>query len=115
MRHAISLLVEVCVLAVLAACGSNATTAASVPVVVGDAGTTYFGDSHTGHFWLGPVDFSESQWHNACAPSDVKYPALIQQLYGNDLMGLSNQLVLGSLAERGRHQARIFPRASRCG
>jgi hypothetical protein len=54
--------------------------------------------SHSGNFWLGPVDYSESQWHNACAPSDVKYPSLIQQLYGNYLMGLSNQLTLQNLS-----------------
>jgi hypothetical protein len=27
-----------------------------------------FGDGHAGVYHLGPVDFSESEWHNACAP-----------------------------------------------
>jgi hypothetical protein len=77
---------------------SSSSGSQPVPIVVGDAGSSTFGDSHTGNFWLGPVDFSESQWHNACGPSDGKYPQLIQQLYGDYLMGLSNQLKLGSLA-----------------
>ena len=80
--------------------GSDAPTSSQsggdVPIVVADAGTKYFGDVHSGNFWLGPVDYSESQWHNACAPS-VKYPLSIQQLYGSYLMGLSNQLTLQSL------------------
>jgi expansin (peptidoglycan-binding protein) len=78
-------------------CGSSSPSTADLPVVVSDAGTSYFGDSHSGNFWTGPVDYSESQWHNACAPSDVKYPALIQQLYGNDIMGLANEASLGGL------------------
>jgi hypothetical protein len=86
------------ILLVASACGSNSKTGGDVPIVITDAGTKYFGDVHSGNFWLGPVDFVESQWHNACAPTDVKYPALIQQLYGNYLMGLSNQLTLQSLS-----------------
>jgi hypothetical protein len=82
----------------LVGCGGGSGSNQPVPIVVGDAGTSYFGDSHTGNFWLGPVDFAETQFHNACGPSDGKYPALIQQLYGNYLMGLSNQLALGDLA-----------------
>jgi hypothetical protein len=101
-----------CFLLVASACGSSSNpgggggaisgggatgSGGDAPVVVTDAGTTYFGEAHSGHFWLGPVDFSESKWHNACAPSDVKYPSRIQQLYGNYLMGLSNQLTLQNL------------------
>jgi expansin len=83
----------------LASCDSGAgPSGTSSPVVIGDAGTMYFGATHSGNFWLGPVDYSESQFHNACGPSDGKYPALIQQLYGNDIMGLSNQLSLDKLA-----------------
>ena len=74
----------------------NSKPGGDVPIVVSNAGVAYFGDVHQGNFWLGPVDYSESQWHNACAPS-TKYPPLIQQLYGSNLMGLSNQLVLQSL------------------
>jgi hypothetical protein len=63
----------------------------SIPVVITDGGSQYFGDSHTGNFWLGPVDYAETEWHNACAPS-VKYPAGIQRLYGNYIMGLANEV-----------------------
>jgi hypothetical protein len=84
---------------VLVSCGSsNNDGAASPPVAVGDAGAAYFGGTHSGNFWLGPVDYSESQWHNACGPSDGKYPALIQQLYGDSIMGLSNELKLDKLS-----------------
>jgi hypothetical protein len=79
--------------------GSDAGPASdvAVPVVVGDGGTRYFGDPHSGNFWIGPVDYAETAFHNACAPS-VKYPVAIQQLYGNYIMGLSNQAQLQSLS-----------------
>ncbi len=90
---------------VLVSCGSsnqdnqdNQDGAAPSPVVVTDAGSAYYGGSHQGNFWIGPVDYGESQWHNACGPSDGHYPALIQQLYGDYLMGLSNQLALNKLS-----------------
>jgi hypothetical protein len=78
--------------------GSDAGPASdvAVPVVVGDGGTRYFGDPHSGNFWIGPVDYAETAFHNACAPS-VKYPVAIQQLYGNYIMGLSNQAQLQTL------------------
>jgi hypothetical protein len=60
-------------------------------------GGEYFGDSHSGNFWLGPVDYAETQWHNACAPS-VKYPAGIQALYGTYIMGLANEVMLQGLS-----------------
>jgi hypothetical protein len=69
----------------------------SVSVVGNDAGTTTFGDPHTGNFWIGPVDYEETEFHNACGPSDGKYPALIQQLYGDYLMGLANEAKLENL------------------
>lgn len=59
-------------------------------------GGDYFGDAHSGNFWLGPVDYAESEWHNACAPS-TKYPAGIRTLYGNYIMGLANEVVLQGL------------------
>jgi len=80
-------------------CGSNAALGEDTsPVVIGDAGTAYFGGSHSGNFWIGPVDYSESQYNNACSPSPGTYPSLIQQLYGPYLMGLSNQLSLDKLS-----------------
>jgi expansin (peptidoglycan-binding protein) len=48
-------------------------------------GQTYSG----GLFHLGPVDYDETQWHNACAPP-TKYAATIRQLEGNLLAGLWN-------------------------
>jgi hypothetical protein len=82
----------------LAACGSKSGNGlGDIPVVVGDAGTSYYGDAHAGNLWLGPVDYAETQWHNACAPSDVTYPPLIQQLYGDYIMGLANEAQLGNL------------------
>lgn len=44
--------------------------------------------------WLGPVDFAETQWHNACGLDDLsKYPTVIQTLYGNYLIGLDGDHV----------------------
>ncbi len=77
------------------AVGSGGST---IPVVGGETGTRYFGDSHSGNFWLGPVDFAETEWHNACGPSDGPYPGAIQALYGDYLMGVANQVKLGSLS-----------------
>jgi expansin (peptidoglycan-binding protein) len=44
------------------------------------------GDVHQGQFNLGPVDWSESMFHNSCSP----YPAEVQQLEGTYLAGVSN-------------------------
>lgn len=56
----------------------------------------YWGDAHEGNFWLGPVDYDETEWHNACAPS-VKYPAGIRELYGDYIMGLATEVTLEGL------------------
>ena len=41
------------------------------------------------NMWYGPVDFAESQYHNACGLEDgTIYPTVIQDLYGNYLIGL---------------------------
>jgi expansin (peptidoglycan-binding protein) len=48
-------------------------------------GQTYEG----GQFQLGPVDYDETEWHNACAPG-TKYAASIRQAEGNLLAGLWN-------------------------
>ncbi len=58
----------------------------------GGAGNTgpvvKYGDAHGGgEFHLGPVDWEESQWHNACAPG-TKYAPAIQALEGELLAGL---------------------------
>lgn len=44
------------------------------------------------NMWYGPVDFAESEFHNACGLEDGStYPAIIQNLYGNYLIGLDGQ------------------------
>jgi expansin len=40
-----------------------------------------------GEYHLGPVDFEETKWHNACA-SAGKYPMEVRQVEGNLLAGL---------------------------
>jgi hypothetical protein len=86
-------------LLVLAACGRASSTDGGGSTSGGSTSGrgASFGDLHTGDFWLGPVDYAETQWHNACAPS-VKYPAGIQQLYGDYIMGLANEVTLQGLA-----------------
>lgn len=47
-----------------------------------------FGEEHSGSYHIGPVDFAETEWHNACAP----YPAKIQEIYGPYLAGVDVSL-----------------------
>ncbi|MCL2778200.1 MAG: hypothetical protein FWD73_09360 [Polyangiaceae bacterium] len=47
------------------------------------------GDTHTGIFNYGPVDWAQTQWHNACAGDDG-YPSQIETLEGTLLAGVSN-------------------------
>jgi expansin (peptidoglycan-binding protein) len=69
----------------------------------GGGASRYFGESHTGNFWLGPVEYTGGL-HNACASSNGEndYPAGVQDLYGDDIMGLagapSGDVVLQGLA-----------------
>jgi expansin (peptidoglycan-binding protein) len=42
-----------------------------------------------GEFHLGPVDYEETEWHNACAPM-TKYDARVQAVEGPLLAGLWN-------------------------
>jgi len=47
-----------------------------------------YGSPYTGgEFNLGPVDYAETQWHNACAPG-TKYAPAVQQAEGVLLAGL---------------------------
>jgi expansin len=58
------------------------------PTTTGDT----FGAAHSGVYHLGPVDFAESEWHNACAPG-TKYRRELQAtagLSGEYLAGVSN-------------------------
>ncbi|CAN5453898.1 hypothetical protein BH09MYX1_BH09MYX1_48660 [soil metagenome] len=51
-------------------------------------GTTLYGKPFSGgEFHLGPVDYEETQWHNACAPG-TKYAAGIRSSEGVLLAGL---------------------------
>jgi hypothetical protein len=59
------------VVAMASACSGGSGGGPAIPVVAGDAGTTYFGDAHAGNFWLGPVDFAQTEWPNACAPPGI--------------------------------------------
>jgi expansin len=58
------------------------------PGVVTTTGDT-FGDAHRGVYHLGPVDFAESEWHNACAP-ETKYR---KELWPS--VGLSGEYLAG--------------------
>jgi len=54
------------------------------------AGTTVFGSTYSGgEFHLGPVDWDETKWHNACAPG-TKYAPSVRAVEGSLLAGLWN-------------------------
>src|SRR5262245_12972671 len=60
------------------------------------AGET-FGAAHQGQYHLGPVDFAESEWHNACAPAGG-YRADLREvtgLHGEWLAGVASELAGG--------------------
>jgi expansin len=64
----------------------------AAPVVIpsGDGGLVTYGKAYAdGVYNLGPVDYSESMFHNACAPGS-KYDPRVQQAEGNLLAGLWN-------------------------
>jgi hypothetical protein len=68
-------------LVLVVGCGGSPSTP------MGDAGPLgAIGASHDGQYNLGPVDWAETAWHNACAP----YPSSIQSLEGDLLAGVSN-------------------------
>jgi hypothetical protein len=71
---------------------TNPTSDGASPIVTssGDGGLVTYGKAYTdGVYNLGPVDYSESQFHNACAPS-TKYDSRVQQAEGVMLAGLWN-------------------------
>ncbi len=54
----------------------------------GVATSATFGSPYLGGVYnLGPVDYAETEWHNACAPA-TKYPAAVQAAEGSLLAGL---------------------------
>ncbi len=55
---------------------------------VDSGGTLVYGAPYTGgQYNLGPVDYAETQFHNACAPA-TKYSSAVQQVEGTLLAGL---------------------------
>jgi expansin len=60
------------------------------------AGSTY-GEVHSGQFHLGPVDFAETDWPNACAPEGGYISSLRDStgLGGEYLAGVSNSFNAG--------------------
>jgi hypothetical protein len=72
------------------ATGGRPSQGGGTPVTSGDA----FGEPHEGQYHLGPVDFAETEWHNACAPGGSKYRAELREsvgLGGEYLAGVSNE------------------------
>ncbi len=56
-----------------------------------------FGAAHTGQYHLGPVDFAETEWHNACAPGAGYRRELRGStgLSGEYLAGVANEFAQG--------------------
>lgn len=68
--------------------GKAGSKSTGTPTTSGDT----LGDAHAGVYHLGPVDFDETEWHNACAPG-TKYRKELQPtvgLSGEFLAGVSN-------------------------
>src|SRR5262249_30212921 len=71
--------------AVLFGCSSSPNSSADADP---GGGTGLYGSPFTGgQFNLGPVDYAETQWHNACAPG-TKYAAPVIAVEGDLLAGL---------------------------
>lgn len=96
------------VCALIAGCGGGGMAATDAEVFPRDGGsgvdtgprpdtgpTTSLGTNHDGQYNLGPVDWSESAWHNACSP----YPSEIQTLEGELLAGVSNGVGTGDYCD----------------
>jgi expansin (peptidoglycan-binding protein) len=71
--------------------GSGGASGASGATGAGGTGgiVTYGQKYSGGEFHEGPVDYEETEWHNACAPA-TKYAPVIRQAEGNLLAGLWN-------------------------
>jgi hypothetical protein len=76
---------------------SQDETGGSGPNAPTEISSATFGDEHQGQYHLGPVDFAESDWHNACAPAGG-YAKELQEatgLGGEYLAGVSGGLADG--------------------
>lgn len=78
-RHAIAGLLALS----LTGCGGGGA-GPGLPVTAGDP----LGPDHAGQYHLGPVDFAETAYHNACAP----YPGAIRAITGNMIAGVSDTI-----------------------
>src|SRR6266545_7060088 len=68
--------------------GTSGSGGSGPPTTTGDP----LGQAHEGQYHLGPVDFAETEWHNACAPAGGYRSALRQSagLGGEFLAGVAN-------------------------
>ena len=75
----------------LAGCGSDEEDEKPPGPPTTDA--EVLGEPHAGQYHLGPVDFAETEWHNACAPAGGYRSALHEAtgLGGEYLAGVSNE------------------------
>jgi hypothetical protein len=69
--------------------GASAGTGGGMSAGAGGPSVTYGQKYEGGQFHEGPVDWDETQWHNACAPS-TKYAPAIRMAEGELLAGLWN-------------------------
>lgn len=76
----------------LAGCDTSTADGPGLPLTAGAA----VGPDHAGQYHLGPVDFAETVFHNACAP----YPQTIRGITGNMIAGVSDTIATpGSLCD----------------
>jgi hypothetical protein len=71
--------------------GLNSTGGTStITTSPGSGNVILYGTPYTNvNMWLGPVDYAESEFHNACGLEDgTIYPTVIQNLYGDYIIGL---------------------------
>ncbi len=69
--------------------GAQGSSSGSSGGTGGGALVTFGKNYEGGQFHLGPVDYDETQWHNACAPA-TKYAISVRQAEGTLLAGLWN-------------------------
>ncbi|HEY1957051.1 MAG TPA: hypothetical protein VGH28_15635 [Polyangiaceae bacterium] len=78
------------VLAAVACSSAPSSSSSTHPLPSGGGGAVLYGSAYQdGQYNLGPVDYAETQFHNACAPS-TKYASDIQSVEGTLLAGLWN-------------------------
>jgi len=78
----------------LVGCGSSDDDADGEPPGPPTTDAEVLGEPHAGQYHLGPVDFAETEWHNACAPGGGQYRSSLRDptgLGGEYLAGVSNQ------------------------